>query len=247
MRRLLRADFLRLRKSNPFRLCLIGMLVLATGFMVMQATGMDFTVPLSRVIFLPMSMYGIAMAAFVSVFVGTDFSDGVIRNKLLAANHRRSLVLSHILVSCAACVIVYAAVTAFTAGIGRFFFENNVEASEFIRLFLLGIGMSLSSKIGIGGASTKGHSQTELSRMTAPPPKQKYGIWVGLGFAVIVVLALMGDAVSTICGAGFAAFFIAKSFRYNQNVHPQLMRQWENSWVCFRCGHKFGFLAVSSG
>ena len=145
MRKLLRADFLRLRKSNPFRLCLIGMLVLASGFMVMQATGMDFTVPLSRVIFLPMSMYGIAMATFVSVFVGTDFSDGVIRNKLLTANHRRSLVLSHILVSCAACVIVYVAVTAFTTGIGQFFFENNVEALEFIRLFLLGIGMSLAT------------------------------------------------------------------------------------------------------
>lgn len=88
MTRLLGADFARLRKSLAFRLSLIGMLVLDAFFMVTQATSMDYTVPLSRVIFLPMSLYGIAMAAFVSVFVGTGFSDGFIRNKMLAAIRR---------------------------------------------------------------------------------------------------------------------------------------------------------------
>jgi len=145
MIKILRADFVRLGKSFAFRLALIGMLVLAVFFMVMQATGMDYTVPLSRVIFLPLSMYGIAMAAFVSVFVGTDFSDGFIRNKLLAAERRSSLVFSQIIVSCAACVIVYMAVTAFSAGIGRFFFENNVDGAVFFRYFLLGVGMSLAT------------------------------------------------------------------------------------------------------
>ena len=145
MIKLLRADFMRLRKSFAFRLSLIGMLVLASGFMSIQATGMDYTVPLSRVIFLPMSMFGIAMAAFVSVFVGTDFSDGFIRNKLLTAKDRSNLVISQIIVSCAACLLVYIVITAFTAGIGRFFFENNVNGAEFFRFFLLGIGMSLAT------------------------------------------------------------------------------------------------------
>jgi hypothetical protein len=77
----------------------MAMLGLSAAFMTMQATAMDYTVPLSRVIFLPMSMYCVTMAAFVSVFVGTDFSDGFIRNKLLTAEHRYSLVISQTIVS----------------------------------------------------------------------------------------------------------------------------------------------------
>ncbi len=145
MIKLLRADFFRLRRSFAFRLSLVGMLVLAIFFMVMQATDLDYTVPLSRVIFLPMSMYGVAMAAFVSVFVGTDFSDGFIRNKLLTVSHRNSLVISHVVVSCTACIAVYIAVTVFTAGIAQFFFENDVSVIGFLRYFFLGIGMSLTT------------------------------------------------------------------------------------------------------
>ena len=145
MIRILRADFIRLLKSFAFRLSLVGMLALASAFMATQATAMDYTVPLSRVIFLPMSMYGVAMAAFVSVFVGTDFSDGFIRNKLLVAKDRSSLVMSQIIVSCAACLIVYIVVTAFSAGVGRFFFENNVDVATLFRFFLLGLGMSLAT------------------------------------------------------------------------------------------------------
>lgn len=145
MIKILRADFIRLRRSFAFRLSLIGMLVLAAAFMFIQATAMDYTVPLSRVIFLPMSMYGIAIAAFVSVFVGTDFSDGFIKNKLLTAENRSSLVISQIIVSCVGCIIVYIVVTAFSAGIGRFFFENNVDTMSFLRFFIIGIGMSVAT------------------------------------------------------------------------------------------------------
>ncbi|MBR7045508.1 MAG: hypothetical protein IKI23_07605, partial [Lachnospiraceae bacterium] len=76
MIRLMRADLARLVKSRAFGLSLAGMLALSAAFMVMQATAMDYSVPLSRVIFLPMSMYGVAAAALVSVFAGDDFSGG---------------------------------------------------------------------------------------------------------------------------------------------------------------------------
>lgn len=145
MKNMLRADFARLVKSSAFRLTLAGMLALAAGFMSIQAGAMDYSVPLSRVIFLPLSLYGVAMAAFVGVFTGADFSDGFIRNKLLAAKNRESLVISQIAVNCAACVIVYAAVTAFSAGVGRFFFENNVDGAVFLQYLVIGAGMSLAT------------------------------------------------------------------------------------------------------
>ncbi len=144
MSRLIRADMLRLGKSPALRLSLGGMLLLAVGFLIMQATGMDYTVPLSRVIFLPLSLYGIVMGAFVSVFVGTDFSDGFIRNKLLTVRRRESLVLSQSLVSAVGCALIYLVVTAFSAGVGRFFFEKDVEPGVFFRYLFLGLGMSLA-------------------------------------------------------------------------------------------------------
>lgn len=141
---MLNADLKRLWKSTAFRVSLIAMLVIASGLTYMQATAMDYTVPLSRVIFLPLSMYGVVMAAFVSIFTGSDFSDGFIRNKMIASGNRNSIVFSHILVSCIACVITYLVVTAFTTGVGSFFFENNIIGGEFVWLFLLGLGMSLT-------------------------------------------------------------------------------------------------------
>lgn len=143
MIKMLRADFIRLRKSFAFRLSLIVMLALTSAFMFIQATAMDYTVPLSRVIFLPMSMYGLAMSAFVSAFIGTDFSDGFIRNKLLTASCRSHYAISQIIVCCTGCAIVYTVVTAFAAGVGQFFFENDVKITDFIRFFALGFAMSI--------------------------------------------------------------------------------------------------------
>lgn len=143
MIRMLKADFIRLRTSFAYRLSLIGMLVLASAFMFIQATAMDYSVPLSRVVFLPLSLYGIVMASFVSVFIGADFSDGIVRNKLLTAKKRSSLVISQIIVSCTGCIIVYIVVTVFSAGIGHFFFENDVISTVFIQFFTIGIGMSI--------------------------------------------------------------------------------------------------------
>lgn len=145
MIKLLKADLIRLSKSSSFYLSLIAMLGLSVAFMAMQATAMDYTVPLSRVIFLPMSMYGAAMAAFVSIFVGTDFSEGFIRNKLLITENRYSLVFSQIIVSCLACLVVYTVVTAFTAGLGCFLFENNVDTVTLIRFYCIGVGMCLAT------------------------------------------------------------------------------------------------------
>ena len=145
MLNILKADFIRLRKSFAFWISMFAMLLVAGALMMIQATAMNYTVSLSRVIFLPMSMYGIAMAGFVSVFTGADFSDGFIRNKLLAFKYRESYVISQIIVCCMACVIVYLVVTVLTAGVGRFFFENDVKDLDFIRFFVLGIGMSLVS------------------------------------------------------------------------------------------------------
>lgn len=144
MMKILRTDFMRLRNSVAFRISVFIMVFLAAGFMIIQATDMDYIVPLSRVIFLPMSMYGVTMAGFISVFIGTDFSDGFIRNKIIISDSRKYLVISHIIVNSTACIIAYTVTTIFSAGVGHFFFENNVTIEKMILYFLFGLGMSLS-------------------------------------------------------------------------------------------------------
>lgn len=142
MGKLISANFSRLWRNRAFGLYIIAMVALASAFIAMQALAMDYTVPLSRVVFLPLSMYGVVSAAFVSVFVGTDFSDGVVRNKLLAGNRRSDFVISHIVVSCVSCICVYVVVSLFTWMIGGLLFENDVKTNDLILHFLLGIGMS---------------------------------------------------------------------------------------------------------
>lgn len=144
MTRLMRADTVRMYKGKWFWLCLSGMLFMAVAFIFMQYTAMDYTVPLSRVIFLPMSFYGVAMAALISLFVGTDFSDGFIRNKFIAGRSRGSVFLSNLFTSWTACVTIYLVTTLFTFFVGRGLFERDVTTTDLIQPLVLGILMCLA-------------------------------------------------------------------------------------------------------
>ena len=144
MRKLLSADTFRLFHSKWFWLCLGGMLTMSVAFIIMQYTAMDYEVPLSRVIFLPMSFYGAALAAFISLFVGEDFSDGFIRNKIIAGHSRYSIFASNLIISWIACVVVYLIVIFFTVTIGSFFFEINITLNSFCKYLSLGIGMCIA-------------------------------------------------------------------------------------------------------
>ena len=144
MRKLLSADLFRIFRSKWFRLCLGGMIAMSIGFILMQYTAMDYTVPLSRVIFLPMSFYGVAVAALVSLFVGEDFSDGFIRNKIIAGRSRFHVFASNLVVCWLACVIIYLTTTLFTTATGSFLFKNDITPIKFIQYLMLGMGMCLA-------------------------------------------------------------------------------------------------------
>ena len=144
MRKLLSADLFRVFHSKWFWLCLGGMLAMSIGFLVMQYTVMDYTVPLSRVIFLPMSFYGVTVAALVSLLVGEDFSDGFIRNKIIAGRSRFSVFASNLVVCWLGCATIYLTITLFTTVSGTFLFENDIASVKFFQYLMLGIGMCLA-------------------------------------------------------------------------------------------------------
>ncbi len=137
--RLLRADFYRLFRSRWLWLSALAMLLLSLGFVSMQYGGMDYVVALDRVVFLPLSFYGVIAAAMISLFVGEDFSDGCIRNKIAAGRSRSAIFLSHLMVCCFSCFALYLVMLAVTVSLGLVLFENNVPGRQLFSLAALGL------------------------------------------------------------------------------------------------------------
>lgn len=139
MSRLLCADFYRMYRKKWLWLCSLTMVAVAMMFVIMQHTAMDYVVSIDRVIFLPMSFYGVAVAAMISLFVGEDFSDGVIKNKIISGRTRMSIYFSNMIVSWMGCITVYLITLATTIGFGIHLFQINVTVGEVISYAALGI------------------------------------------------------------------------------------------------------------
>lgn len=110
MRNLLSANFLRLRKSVLFW----GTLALSFGFGVwvavtqvleqMRYGGFEDTPAFSRYAVL----IGLVIAVFVSLFFGTEYRDGTIRNKLITGQSRTSIYLANLIIA-SVCGLLFSA------------------------------------------------------------------------------------------------------------------------------------------
>lgn len=121
MRNLLATDFMRLWKSKAFWGCF------AAGiFMCLATTLGDYHYlqvyqdpkPLDEVFFNNIPLMGLLSAAFVSLFLGADFSYGTIRNKISAGYKREQIYLSGWLVCISGILIILVAMLGGTALIG---------------------------------------------------------------------------------------------------------------------------------
>lgn len=144
MRNLFRADARRMLRGRAFWRSLLAMLLISAGMVWMQATAMDYTVPLSRVIFLSQTFYGLVAAALASAFVSEDFASGVLRNKLIAGHGRSAVYLSNLLAVSAASLALFALSSAFTAALALPFFEADVSPVEVLAHLALGLPMCLA-------------------------------------------------------------------------------------------------------
>lgn len=144
MRNLLRADIRRMFRGRAFWRSLLAMLLISVGMVWMQATAMDYTVPMRRVVFLSQTFYGLVAAALASVFVSEDFASGVLRNKLIAGHGRPAVYLSNLIAVSAASLALFALSGAFTATIALPFFEMDVTPVELLAHFALGLPMCLA-------------------------------------------------------------------------------------------------------
>lgn len=106
---LLRAGFARLKKSKVFWLALILMLIMSAGNCIDKGqralANSNDNPPLEYICFDMGPFMPIFVAAFVSLFLGTEYSDGAMRTKLVVGKKRTEIYLSNFVICTVASLI----------------------------------------------------------------------------------------------------------------------------------------------
>ena len=150
MRKLITANFHRFSKDR-FSWCVVGIVVIlslasvfnsAGSFEAMAARG--YAMSLEDCYFNQAPLIGAFLALLISMFLGTEFSEGSIRNKLCIGHKRNEIFLSNF-ISCAFASIVLTAVwllscTLLFGLIGPL----EVEVSEFVGYIFVAMGFAVS-------------------------------------------------------------------------------------------------------
>ena len=150
MRKLITANFFRFRKDR-FSWCVVGIIVIlslvnvfnsARSYEAMADAG--YILSLEDYYFNQAPLIGAFLALLISMFLGTEFSEGTIRNKLCIGHKRNEIFLSNF-ISCALATIaltsVWLLISALLFGlIGPL----EMSISEFVGCILVAMGFSVS-------------------------------------------------------------------------------------------------------
>lgn len=142
MSKLLRADFTRLWKSRIFWIGIvfmtaIGIISSTTQYREMKTIS-GWQPHIDNILFNGCVFMLIFSAVFTGLFIGTEYSDGTIRNKLIVGHTRGTVYLSNFIVCVTALFIIHFMYVAAVAAVG-FPLVGNVEKSpwELVRLGLI--------------------------------------------------------------------------------------------------------------
>ena len=109
MIKLLRAGFFRLKKEIMFWLFII-VTILVAGIRILTTVHYE---PLDKFLYDYIIYIGLFIAMFVSVFVGKEHSEGIIRNKIIVGHNRISIYISKLIISIVVsllCEFIYIAI-----------------------------------------------------------------------------------------------------------------------------------------
>ena len=115
MNRLLSANFTRLKKSKIFWLGVIAMIGFGAFLPISnymdeirfrEFTDYEYTNPFDNVLFGYSLAIGVICAIFISLFLGTEYSDGTMRNKLIVGKTRASIYFSNLITNIAAALFM---------------------------------------------------------------------------------------------------------------------------------------------
>lgn len=148
MSRLIKANFLRLFRSTFFRVCLIfsaglGILLDVMRYIDIQKypeiyakTGIEYKAA-DGFAFSGILYIIFAIAALVPIFVGTEYSDGTIRNKLMVGCKRTEIYLANFIVCAVANIIMLLSFIVACLSVGYILFRATSLTAEQTVLFTL--------------------------------------------------------------------------------------------------------------
>ena len=150
MRKLLASNFFRFRKDR-FSWCVVGIIVIlslvnvfnsARSFEAMAASG--YILSLEDYYFNQAPLIGAFLALLISMFLGTEFSEGTIRNKLCIGHKRNEIFLSNF-ISCAFASIVLTVVWLLSSALlFGLIGPLETEISNFIGCIFVAVGFTVS-------------------------------------------------------------------------------------------------------
>jgi len=132
MSKLLRSDLARLWRSKLFYVGIVFVAMNAGYALINNIYYLDIMkeleIPLDNLLFMGTPVLGFAMAVFTSFFVGTEYSDGTMRNKLIVGNSRLHIYLSHFIVTTLAALIMLVVGSSALLLIGSFWMGGLVTS-----------------------------------------------------------------------------------------------------------------------
>lgn len=153
MNRLLTAGFSRLFKNRTFYICTAVMALY--GILSAISAALDNSrgsaASLDDIFFMYCSLIPVLMAVFCAMFIGTEYSDGTMRNKLIAGHKRAAIYMANYIIGAAAGLMMYAACIITCLGFGTpmlGFFAGDI-GMLFVRL-----GCSLALLLALTGVFT---------------------------------------------------------------------------------------------
>ena len=139
MRKLLRAIFSRLLRDRAFRLIAVLMMLLGASMAVINAVRisregtvwiMDFS------LFTYVTIVPVLTSLLTALFIGSDYSGGTLRNKLIAGHRRGNIYLAD-LIACCCAGTVFCIVFAFAQGVIGLLLGGKIQSAP-TKLLLYG-------------------------------------------------------------------------------------------------------------
>lgn len=152
MTNLLSAGFSRLFKNRTFYICVIVMALYGALEALTSITyPEEFADHLDDIFFEYCSLIPVLMSVFCAMFIGTEYSDGTMRNKIITGHKRAAIYMSNFIISAAAGLMMYAAymITCLGLGIPKLGVFVGETGMIFVR-----IGCSLTLLLALTGIFT---------------------------------------------------------------------------------------------
>ncbi len=135
MIRLLKAGLFRLKKEILFWIFIFLTIGLA-GYGLIKCSSVD-SINLDNVANEFIMYIGLFIAIFVSIFVGKEYSQGIIRNKIIVGHSRISIFLSNLIISIAVSILCEAIYLVIVISLGTYLFgQLQIQLSQLLLIML---------------------------------------------------------------------------------------------------------------